>query len=128
MSAGRSASGLLFALVATVILFGVFAGISSLNVLEKHAYMPEFGWQQPKVSTPAGIVGGVCAPLGVRAGFSGPSVGTTGFPLSNTRQADAPHDCLKATNPLARSMNFAIYFAAAAIISVAAFERIRHRL
>jgi len=102
-------------------LFGVFVGVSNLNVLEKHAYMPEFGWDQPKVveNALAGApIGGVCAPTNV----------TSGFPLADKRQADLPYDCLKATNPLAQYMNYALYFAVAAIISVAVFERVRHRL
>lgn len=109
MSAGRNASSLLISLIITVILFVVFAAASSLGTLERHAYMPNAGWEQPKASTPAGIIGGVCAPTAV----------TSGFPLASSRQAEIPHNCLKATNPVARAMNFALSFALAAIVSVA---------
>jgi len=113
MSAGRNASSLLFTLVATIVLFTVFAGVSSLNALEKHAYMPEFGWgKEPSVDYhPGSIIGGVCAPT--------PTVANAGFPITSTRQAEIPDNCLKAKNPLAQVMNFALYFAVAASISVA---------
>jgi hypothetical protein len=116
MSAGRSASSLLFTLIATIILFGLFVGVSSLKALEKHAYMPGFGWQQP-ADNAAGLHG-VCEP----------TTATTGFPLVTTRQADAPDNCLKARNPLAHAMNFALYFAIAGIISVGVVESMRSRL
>lgn len=116
MSAGRSASSLLFTLIATIILFGVFAGISSLNALEKHAYMPSFGWTQPTDNAPG--LHGVCEP----------TTATSGFPLASSRQAAAPDNCLKATNPLAMYMNYALYFAVAGIISVGVVESMRPRL
>jgi len=115
MSAGRNASTLLISLVGAVILFFAFAGVSSLNALEQHAYMPDIGWEQPKVETPEGIIGGVCAP----------TKATNGFPLAYSKQADLPHNCQKATNPLARSMNYALYFATAAIIAVGAASRLK---
>ncbi len=116
MSAGRNASSLLFTLIATIILFSVFVGISSMNALENHAYMPSFGWREPSVDyRPAGIIGGVCAP----------TTATTGFPIASTRQAEIPDNCMKATNPLAQVMNYALYFAIAAIISVGLVGRMR---
>jgi hypothetical protein len=116
MSAGRSASSLLFTLIATIVLFAVFAGISSLNVLEKHAYMPGFGWNQP-ADTASGLHG-VCDI----------DTSTRGFPIAATRQAAPPDDCLKVKNPLAQAMNYALYFAVAGIISVGAVEGVRSRL
>lgn len=109
MSAGRSASTLLATLVATMLLFAVFVGISTADILERHAYTPGFGWNQPADKTPGNILHGVCASTAV----------TSGFPLAASRQAAPPDNCLKATNPLAQAMNYALYFAAAAIISVA---------
>lgn len=113
MSAGRSASSLLFTLIATLVLFAVFAAVSNLDSLEKHAYAPEFGWNQPTDN--ASGLHGVCDI----------STATTGFPLAVTKQAAPPDDCLKATNPIARSLNFALYFAAAGIISVGAVGGMR---
>lgn len=113
MSAGRNASTLLFTLVATIILFAVFAGVSSLNVLEKHAYMPQAGWNQPTDNAPG--LHGVCDI----------DTATAGFPLAVSRQAAPPDDCLKATNPLAKAMNYALYFAVAGIISVAVVGSVR---
>jgi hypothetical protein len=83
-------------------------------VLEKHAYMPQTGWNQPP-----GVVPGlhdVC-----------PST-TSGFPLASSREVETPVNCLQAKNSLARSINYALYFAAAAIIAVAVVERIKDRL
>lgn len=117
MSAGRNASSLLITLIVTIVLFAVFAGISSLNALEKHAYMPGFGWEGPNVDNPDNIIGGVCAP----ATF------ISGFPIANTRQA-MPKNCLKDTNIIASSMNYALYFAVAAIIAVGVVESVRAKL
>jgi len=107
MSAGRNASTLLITLIATIVLFAVFASVSSLNTLEKQAYMPSIGWQQPTDN--ASGLHGVCDI----------DTSTTGFPLATTRQAAPPDDCLKAANPLAQAINYALYFAVAAILSVA---------
>lgn len=117
MSAERNASTLLISFAATIILFLLFMGVSSLSVLERHAYMPDIGWEQPKVSAPAGIIGGVCAP----------DPATNGFPLAYRRQADLPHNCLKATNPMSQYMNYALYFAVAAVIAVAIATVVRNR-
>ncbi len=116
MSAGRNASSLLFTLIATIILFAVFAGISSLDPLEKHAYMPGFGWDEPTDNAPG--LHGVCEV----------DTSTTGFPLATGRQAAPPDDCLKAANPLAKAIDFALYFAVAGIISVGVVEGVRSRI
>jgi hypothetical protein len=109
---------LLFSLLATAVLFLVFAGVSTVNLLERHAYMPDVGWQQPKVNASNSVIGGVCAT----------DTATSGFPLATSRQADAPNNCQKATNPLARSMNYALFFAVAAIIAVGAVSNIQRRI
>jgi hypothetical protein len=109
----------LFSLIGTIILFFVFAGVSSLNILEEHAYMPDFGWKEPSVDYhPGSVIGGVCAPTTTLGGF----------PIANTRQAAIPDNCMKAWNPLAGFMDYALWFALAAFISAALAERVRHRL
>jgi hypothetical protein len=107
---------LLFSLLGTMLLFVIFAGVSTVNLLERHAYMPDVGWQQPTDN--ASGIHGVCAPTTV----------TSGFPLASAKQADAPNNCLKAINTLARSMNYALFFAVAAIISVGAVSSLRNRI
>jgi hypothetical protein len=110
---------LLFTLIATIILFFVFAGVSTLNVLEQHAYMPSFGWKEPTADYhPGSIIGGVC----------GPTAAINGFPLASTRQAAIPDNCMKATNPIASAINYALCFAIAGIISVGVVESVRSRI
>jgi hypothetical protein len=107
---------MLFSLLGTMVLFLVFIGAGTLDLIEEHAYMPQVGWQEPTDNAPG--IHGVCAP----------TTATSGFPLAATRQAAPPNNCLKATNPLARSMNYALYFAIAAIISVGAVSSIGRRI
>jgi hypothetical protein len=113
MSAGRNASMLFVSAVMTLVLFLVFAGVSRLDALEKHAYVPGVGWQQPADNAPG--IHGVCAP----------DSATGGFPLADSRQAALPDNCSKAHNVTARAIDFALYFAVAAIIGVGAANIVR---
>jgi hypothetical protein len=99
---------MLFTLAGTVILFLIFAGVSTLSVLGRLAYVPETGWQQPAISSINDSSGG-CA-------YDRKT--TSGFPVAYNRQADEPYSCLKAMNSLARAVNYALCFAIAAILSV----------
>ena len=96
----------------------VFVGVSRLDVLEKHSYALDVGWQ-----TPAGQTApqGECDRLLTKRGF----------PLTIRRPAPAdadPTGCLDQTDPLASAMNYAIYFAAACILSVGVVGAVRSRL
>jgi hypothetical protein len=117
MASERNASILLFTLLATIVLFAILAVAGNTKAFEEHAYMPGFGWVEPNVDNPHNIIDGSCEP----------STLMSGFPIATTRQA-MPNNCLKDTNLIAASMNYAIYFAAAAIISVGAVGVVRDRL
>ncbi len=106
MSAGRSASTLLFALVSTIVLFAVFSVVINLSALSKYSYDPGYGWQAEKAT---GALRGICdRPLT-----------TKGFPLTTRRPAkDDPSGCLDETNTLAKDINLALCFSLAAIVSV----------
>lgn len=120
MSAGQNASFALIGLIATCLLFGIFAGISHLNVLEKHAYAMEVGWQKVTMTSPTYV-----SPVG---GCKGGGE-TEGFPLASKRPVRDidPNGCLKAPNPLANAMNYAIYFAVACIIGAGVVNVARSR-
>lgn len=118
MAAARNPNMILFSLIVTVVLFGVFIGLSRLHVLERHAYVPEAGWQQPSASSIAASHGGC----------SYDPKTTSGFPLVYSRQADLPYTCLKAKNPLARSLNFAACFALGCVVAVGITELAKERL
>lgn len=107
MSAERTASYLLFALVSTIVLFAVFAGVSRLPFLAKHAYATDYGWQTAASAQPVGVCDRSVAPKG--------------FPITERRPSQAdPTGCADETNAMAGYMNLALYFAAAAMISVGA--------
>lgn len=115
MAAGRNASTLLMTLVATFVLLGVLLVVSGLNVFEKHAYTLNFGWQTPTAPQPSGVCD--------RA------VTYKGFPVRTSRPADPaddPSGCLDSTNPLAESLNFALCFAVAGLVSVTVVSRLRN--
>ncbi len=111
MATSQSASMVLFSLLGTVILFVAFAGISKLNILDRHAYVPEVGWQWPSETKPPSTDNweyyDTCQNKNK----------TSGFPLADWRGAASAVRCLHATNPLASGINYALYFAAAAILS-----------
>lgn len=113
MSASQTASALLLTLISTVALFLIFAGVTSLSVLAKHSYALDYGWQTPKAAAP---IGECDRALTVK-----------GFPLTTRRPSTDPSGCLDETNTLAREMNLALCFAAAAIISVGAVGVMRNR-
>lgn len=117
MSAGRSASSLLITLLMTIVLFVVFMAWSRLDILQKHAYDLGYGWKEATTLYPVGDCG---------SGYA-----NAGFPLKSSRDDRRDYDpsgCEGGTNVLARDMNYALYFAAAGIVSVGIVEMVRSRL
>jgi len=109
---------MLVAVVATFVLFGVFAALSHLNVLEKHAYDTGIGWQTTRPATPP-------------PGECDRAMTVKGFPLATRRPTPAAEDatgCLDDTNPLAAAMNYAAYFAVACILAAALTNAVRSKL
>lgn len=104
MSAGRNASNLLFALLATAVLFVVLIGVTSLPPLSKHSYDLGYGWDQPSGTVLHDKM--VC------------STKTRGFPLVSSRVIETPTLCQDQTNPLAKDLNLALCFAVACVIAV----------
>ncbi len=117
MATGRNASSLLVTLLMTIVFFALFVGISSIDMLSRHAYDFGYGWQASTVKYPAGD----CAH----------PYTNTGFPLKNTkddRRDEDPSGCEGSSNPLARSMDLALFFAAAAILSAGIVGVAKERL
>lgn len=116
MLAGRSTSSLLITLLMTVVLFMAFMAWSRLDVLQEHAYDLGYGWQEATTVYPAGD----CS-----AGYS-----NEGFPLKSRRDDRRDYDpsgCEGGANMLARSLDYALYFAVAGIVSVGVVEMVRSR-
>lgn len=113
------ANSLLVAMVVTLMLFGVFATITKLSLLSGSSYALDYGWEKPKTAKVSTLQGNCTVPAAKR-----------GFPIlyerqANDRPADSSGRCQSSVNPLARYMDMALCFAAAAIIGVGAATAMR---
>lgn len=105
MSASHRAGALLLSLVSTAVLFVLFLLAIKIPALNNYAFQLDYGWQSPATVQSSGQC-------------DRPLV-SKGFPLTTQRPAkDDPSGCQDETNPLAKELNLALCFAAAAIISV----------
>ncbi|HEX5744366.1 MAG TPA: hypothetical protein VFX84_02870 [Candidatus Saccharimonadales bacterium] len=116
MMSGNRASSLLVALVATIMLFSVFAAAINVPLLANYSYDLDYGWQAEAPSALANERTREC-PNPAR---------TAGFPITTSRPADNGLACFE-TNTLAKYMNLALCFAAASIIAVAIATATRNR-
>jgi hypothetical protein len=105
-------------------LFAVFATVSQLSMLSGYSYALDYGWNTPKKAASASTLPAVCSVQSSERGF----------PILYERQAPGTKTpsgssgaCRTTENPLAKRMDMALCFAAAAIIGAGAAGAVRSR-